>query len=1094
MLSIFTMLFCVWGYTQELPKVVPLSPNAASIAKYGEVPVGHFTGTPNIEIPLYTISSGDLSLPLSLSYHAGGNRVEDVASWVGLGWSLGTIPSISRSVRGLPDDHAGGFFSGAPLSTIYSTNVECNTNQCQELLRDLNQGDRDSEPDIFYYNIKGESGTFFYNQETKEFVTYPVSNTKIIRDNTSGHLTFKIFSQEGIVYEFGPLGREDSAEVGYEFGTGVVDPIDNVWNVTKITSSKTNESIIFNYEIEKQLRKFVTSKTKYVSRSGGGINVNFLTDKPLSLSNAITAQRLNSIEFSNGKVEFVKSSSTRLDLNLGYSLKEVIIKDKNNRQVKKFDFEYSYKVGSGTNLGDDFSKHWLILNSLNEWSNDGKSKLTHLFSYDMDNFPADRTSFAQDFWGYHNGQSSNQDLIPSLFLNNNTVEGHYIPGANRNIATQYSQFGILKKIVYPTGGYTEFDYENNQASDENLPLDYVKDYQSLAGEEYFEAESTIPITSSFTKTFTINNPPDLTLNNENPKGGAIVSFSIGNYGCDLSGGANPCALFTVTASTGEKYYIQAEGSSFYLPNGTYSMSASFNQSSAQYENFHFIAEWRKINTNHKYIGGLRIKEIRSYSNANSEPIVKKYKYTKDYNSTETSGVLFSSPIFNFYDFVTIYNEVNLGDKILLVEADYIRIRSNNGVQQVSDSGSLVGYATVIEETLTPEKSGITVYDFTHTKDNYFYTSFPYLPAESNKINRGQIKEIKYYKKEQDILKLIKSVENKYTGVSVNPNIVFALKTGKNVLFPSGFASKWTILQADYNTPNKIISYEVSTGWSGLYQTIEKDYFDNNNIITNTTTYSYENPNHLLKTSVIKTDSKGIKITEKIKYPEDITNPSVAVTELINQNRVTEPINVETTKEVGSSITKLAKQNTIYKDFEGIYLPEKIQTLKGAPSTTNVLEDRVVYHSYDAKGNPTEVSKADGTHIVYIWGYNQTQPIAKIENATLSDIPNTYIDPIKNASNLDDDRTIDTRDINGNVINYAGNEGQLRFYLNKLHQLTALNDSQITFYTYDPLIGVTSITDPRGQTVYYEYDDFNRLEFIKDADGNLLKENKYNYKN
>ena len=53
---------------------------------------------------------------------------------------------------------------------------------------------------------------------------------------------------------------------------------------------------------------------------------------------------------------------------------------------------------------------------------------------------------------------------------------------------------------------------------------------------------------------------------------------------------------------------------------------------------------------------------------------------------------------------------------------------------------------------------------------------------------------------------------------------------------------------------------------------------------------------------------------------------------------------------------------------------------------------------------------------------------------------------------------------------------------------------ITTFIYKTLIGVSSITDPKGDTVYYEYDDLNRLKFIKDAQGNLLSENQYKYKN
>ena len=58
---------------------------------------------------------------------------------------------------------------------------------------------------------------------------------------------------------------------------------------------------------------------------------------------------------------------------------------------------------------------------------------------------------------------------------------------------------------------------------------------------------------------------------------------------------------------------------------------------------------------------------------------------------------------------------------------------------------------------------------------------------------------------------------------------------------------------------------------------------------------------------------------------------------------------------------------------------------------------------------------------------------------------------------------------------------------------ALSGFQITTYPYAPLIGVRSITPPSGIREYYYYDAANRLQSIKDANGNLLKEFDYNYK-
>ena len=86
-----------------IKSVIHPSPQSAAYARYGEYPVNYSTGVPKIEIPLYTLNTGDYQLPISISYHASGIKVTDVSTPVGLGWVLTAGGVISRSSRAVSD-------------------------------------------------------------------------------------------------------------------------------------------------------------------------------------------------------------------------------------------------------------------------------------------------------------------------------------------------------------------------------------------------------------------------------------------------------------------------------------------------------------------------------------------------------------------------------------------------------------------------------------------------------------------------------------------------------------------------------------------------------------------------------------------------------------------------------------------------------------------------------------------------------------------------------------------------------------------------------------------------------------------------------
>lgn len=86
-------------YATRKYSVIPPSPEVASLMKYIDVPVSHFTGQPQIEIPIYTITEGSLSVPISLSYRGGGVKQNELPGIISKGWTLMAGMTISRTVH-----------------------------------------------------------------------------------------------------------------------------------------------------------------------------------------------------------------------------------------------------------------------------------------------------------------------------------------------------------------------------------------------------------------------------------------------------------------------------------------------------------------------------------------------------------------------------------------------------------------------------------------------------------------------------------------------------------------------------------------------------------------------------------------------------------------------------------------------------------------------------------------------------------------------------------------------------------------------------------------------------------------------------------
>ena len=132
--------------------------------------------------------------------------------------------------------------------------------------------------------------------------------------------------------------------------------------------------------------------------------------------------------------------------------------------------------------------------------------------------------------------------------------------------------------------------------------------------------------------------------------------------------------------------------------------------------------------------------------------------------------------------------------------------------------------------------------------------------------------------------------------------------------------------------------------------------------------------------------------------------------------------------------------------------------------------------YDVYGNPVHIQK-DGNNAVYLWSYGGQHLVAEIVGTTYEEVvQGLSAVGISSIQSLSESRMAD------------------KSKLDKLRDSAYLGKAAITTYEYEPMVGMTSMTNPQGVTVYYEYDSFGRLNVVRDHDKNKVNSYHYNYQN
>jgi YD repeat-containing protein len=1126
---------------QNIPKIIPPSPEAASLGIYGDIPVSMYTGVPNISIPIYQIKSRDIVVPISISYHASGIKINQESSSVGLGWALNSGGVVTRTIVNKNDfEVQSHYFDTSVPELLFDTDKIFVTSFLQggcdfeyknengidqtidftgSIIRDYIY-QHDLEPDLFNYNFNGRSGKFLFKRN-KEIVHNDKENIKIeFTDATYESVIIK--TPDGFEYNFDE----------YETYTSTADPIPvkTAWYLTRIISP-LGEVVSFHYNIDNSYTS--PSGSIYMQKTIFGDVQNCNLPGPV---NQITGNKmyknvvLDYIDWTLGRMVF-DYQQDRIDLQNGKRLNKISIyrKDVNgvvdSQVFKEFDFIQTYFTGGGDNDIDaqDPNSNLLAkrmkLDEIVEIG--GLEDKSYKFEYEDTQNMLCKNSFARDHWGYYNAGGANTSLIPTFKGIVPFPYMHYkeITGANRESTENQAKIYTLKKIIYPTGGHTEFEFELN---DYDIAGSKIRDSSFEAqGSVDLNSETIYMVNDTFDNIYT--DTLDLTNAYVRPDGFVLVEVT-GIFMCfvdcdqvnanyrdvyfELWDSSNnrqsevdykaewcdtvpsPTCLYTNTYLLKNEKYVWK----------SYRSSSVTNIGEIRAE---YTYDYEQDNSNNptKQGGGLRISKMINHDGISTDnDIIRKYvyNYIADENQDgideeHSYGRLMSKPHYYWYEY-DVWDEDGGTINITYIKDCYRMLGASESTvtSMYSASGGIVGYDTVIvlngKGLLNNYGTyGKSIHAFENLPDSiydYGYNRVKGLPNLASP-NNGQEKWSAQYAYQNGAFVKVSEKHNYYE--RTNEEVVYGIKQVPITISHSG------AMYTDCDM-NLYIYPVLISGWNRLVKTTETMYDQTSptkSIMTSQDIY-YDNTAHKLPTRSVTSNSKGEKTTQYTLYPDDYSDNTGFIGTMKTNYMINKPIEetVVLEKEDGNKILQGSKIN--YYTNDTISAIEKVRIFDSKvtdinsyqfsnQSSTNQLPfenpngtfsegagfSERVKMIYGTNGELVEVRKDESMIISYIWGYNKTLPIAKIDGLGYDEVKQA----LGGSITLTDGKLT------------SGQQTTLRNIPNTL----------VTIYDFDPLIGITEQTDPNGILSKFEYDELGRLIVIKDENDDIVKHFDYHYK-
>jgi len=1008
------------------PNILPPSPEGSALGKFGDLPIGMFTGNPNFTVDLYKVATKHLTLPISLNYSANGIKVDDVSSKAGMSWVLNCGGMISRTVYGKPDFDEFIAAPAPPDQNWFNAGTDAALAGWMQAVG--TSTNIDNQMDAFNYNFNGYTGKFFINPSTGVPIIAPYSNISIQYSFTQTNWNFKITTPDGTQYYFGGYGATEYTEdMNTCTGSNKLGTVPMGWYLTKIQSATDpSDSLHFSYNADfyeyatgvNETATYIDapSLTSFITCNPGGPPplpctcgpTPYIYGNPTPTNGQLPPQACQNIsgvqgvcleQITDGKYNLIQFNYTpKPDVTNDSLVAGITVYNKQTgTKVKSYNFTYTQATPGFTGSGNTYSVSAPrpFLMEVDELDNGGNIIRPWKFSYtDFTGLPP-RLSFSQDYWGYFNGVV-NPSPIPLPELGYNAIAAGLI--ANRNPDYNSAGLGMLNQITYPTGGYTNIYYEGNTQDSTYTIGSQSTSVTYLTGQQTIAVSSSNPTNATFQVTSAVPVTITETISCNTSNGGSCPVEPDANYYGELV--LNNVDLVQATYQRYNERQEEVEvvvnttlQPGVYgldvLPNGNYVMSMSISPSSTSDTLYIVnIANQVPMTAASAFTaGGMRVQRTVSYDPTAGRSTIKHYYYDEAefpvtpiyYNHLMHYESLFEDPPegtncssvantntsagYNQFYSCSLNNLYGAGNSGVY----YTQVRESFG-DNFEDGGILHKYAY----------NGFIPLQFV------FGLGIPNVVAPNLNWQNGLETFTEDYKIVNGTTVPVQTKTMSYIIDSRNTDTVnqyVVQQIGNN---SAGNTSPAAISQ-DYNVAE--VSY--ITQWQYKNNEITQHYDLNGNLtVADTINYFYDNATHAMLTRTQTNDSKGEQVRNVWRYPQDqsgfalpASGESPAISSLIAQGRIGAPIEQE--NDLNGQVVKLA--HNAYGNFSnGITLSQQVNEQNGTgPAYTDYTVNR-----YTPTGDMSQLLPKDGVTQLFIWDYLSSYPIAKVINADSTSIAYT----------------------------------------------------------------------------------------------------------